>query len=48
MVDLQTGQVSDQLNFKVDKIYLSHNQGLYLYNNTLAIMSVQHQTISHL
>lgn len=45
IVDLQTGQVSDQLNFRVDKIYLSHNQGLYLYNNTLAIMSVQHQTI---
>lgn len=42
---MQTGRVTDQIFFKVDKIYLSHNQGLYLYNNTLAILSVQHQTI---
>lgn len=42
---MRSGQVTDQIFFKVDKIYLSHNQGLYLYNNTLAILSVQHQTI---
>lgn len=45
LIDLRTGRVTDRIHFKVDKIYLSHNQGLYLYNNTLAIMSVQHQTI---
>lgn len=45
MVDLHTGRVTDHVDFKADKIFLSHNQGLYLYNNTLAILSVQHQTI---
>lgn len=30
---------------KTDKIFLSHNQGLYLYEDTLAVLSVQHQTI---
>lgn len=44
-IDLHSGLVTDQIHFKVDKIFLSHNQGLYLYNNTLAILSVQHQTI---
>ena len=29
----------------MDKIYLSHNQGLYLYNDILAVLSVQHQVI---
>ena len=29
----------------MDKIILSHNQGLYLYNDTLAVLSIQHQTI---
>lgn len=45
MVDINSGQVTDQINFKNDKIVLSHNQGLYLYKNMLAILSVQHQTI---
>ncbi|KAJ6626133.1 DET1 like [Pseudolycoriella hygida] len=45
MIDLHNGRVTDQIKFKSDKIFLSHNQGLYLYNNTLAILSVQHQTI---
>ena len=31
--------------FNIDKIFLSHNQGLYLYKDRLAILSVQHQTI---
>lgn len=30
---------------KTDKIFFSHNQGLYLYEDTLAVLSVQHQTI---
>lgn len=45
LVDLQAGQLCDTRTFKVDKIYLSHNQGLYLYKDTLAVLSVQHQTI---
>lgn len=45
MIDIHSGQVTDQINLKNDKIFLSHNQGLYLYKNTLAVLSVQHQTI---
>ncbi|XP_059620785.1 DET1 homolog [Phlebotomus argentipes] len=45
VVDLHNGCLSDCRDFKVDKIFLSHNQGLYLYNNTLAVLSVQHQLI---
>ena len=45
IVDLYTGQHCDKRSFRFDKIYLSHNQGLYLYNNTLAVLSVQQQTI---
>lgn len=45
LVDLEAGKLCDTLNFKVDKIYLSHNQGLYLYKDRLAVLSVQHQTI---
>lgn len=39
------GKLCDIRNFKVDKIFLSHNQGLYLYKDTLAVLSVQHQVI---
>lgn len=39
------GRLCDSRHFKVDKIMLSHNQGLYLYNNKLAILSIQHQLI---
>lgn len=42
---MHNGRVSDQIKFKSDKIFLSHNQGIYLYNNLLAVLSVQHQTI---
>lgn len=45
IVDLQNGKLCDIRQFKVDKIFLSHNQGLYLYKDTLAVLSVQHQTI---
>lgn len=45
MIDIHTGQVTDQINFRNDKIFLSHNQGIYLYKDTMAILSVQHQTI---
>lgn len=45
VIDLHTGIVTDRVHFRVDKIYLSHNQGLYLYNNTLAVLSIQHQSI---
>lgn len=45
IVDLINGRISDSLEFRVDKIILSHNQGIYLYNDTLAVLSIQHQTI---
>ncbi|KAI5105578.1 DET1-like, partial [Silurus meridionalis] len=45
IVDLHTGRLCDTRAFKCDKIILSHNQGLYLYRNILAVLSVQQQTI---
>lgn len=45
IIDIVNGKVTDSVDFKVDKIILSHNQGLYLYNDTLAVLSIQHQTI---
>lgn len=45
LVDIYSGRLCDTIKFKTDKIYLSHNQGIYLYNDTLAVLSVQHQTI---
>ncbi|XP_014609784.1 PREDICTED: DET1 homolog [Polistes canadensis] len=45
LVDIRDGKLCHIRHFKVDKIYLSHNQGLYLYKDVLAVLSVQHQTI---
>ncbi|XP_046469858.1 DET1 homolog [Neodiprion pinetum] len=45
LVDIRTGRLCDSRQFRVDKIYLSHNQGLYLFKDILAVLSVQHQTI---
>ena len=45
LIDIINGRVCDKRVFKTDKIFLSHNQGIYLYQNTLAVLSVQHQTI---
>jgi len=45
IVDIQEGRLCDRTVFRTDKIFLSHNQGLYLYQDTLAVLSVQHQTI---
>lgn len=45
LVDIHLGKLCDTRHFKVDKIFLSHNQGLYLYKDTLAVLSVQHQVI---
>ncbi len=45
LIDIVNGRVCDKRIFKTDKIFLSHNQGIYLYQNTLAVLSVQHQTI---
>ncbi|KAK4304832.1 hypothetical protein Pmani_023236 [Petrolisthes manimaculis] len=45
IVDMEMGRLCDSRTFRHDKIYLSHNQGLYLYRHTLAVLSVQHQTI---
>ncbi|XP_073919763.1 DET1 homolog isoform X2 [Castor canadensis] len=45
IIDLHTGRLCDRRTFNCDKVVLSHNQGLYLYKDTLAILSVQQQTI---
>ena len=45
MIELETGRMCDSRRFRCDKIFLSHNQGLYLYRDTLAVLSVQQQTI---
>lgn len=45
IIDLHSGRLCDTRSFKCDKIILSHNQGLYLYRNILAVLSVQQQTI---
>jgi len=45
VVDIEKGILVDKTVFLTDKIVLSHNQGIYLYKNVLAILSIQHQTI---
>jgi len=45
LINLKNGAVCQRLHFKADKIYLSHNQGVYMLQHVLAILSVQHQTI---
>ena len=45
LIDVVQGRLCDKRTFKTDKIFLSHNQGLYLHNNLLAVLSVQHQLI---
>ncbi|OQR80110.1 DET1-like [Tropilaelaps mercedesae] len=45
LIDIERGKVCDRLQFRVDRILLTHNYGIYLFNRTLAILSLQHQTI---
>ena len=45
IVNISAGCVTDRRRFACDKIFLSHNQGVYLYGSTLAVLSVQQQTI---
>lgn len=45
LVSLTKGDVADIHDFKCDKIFLSHNQGLSLCDSKLAVLSAQHQTI---
>ncbi|KAK7115345.1 DET1 homolog [Littorina saxatilis] len=45
VVELATGRVTDSKVFLHDKIFLSHNQGIYLYKSTLAVLCVQQQSI---
>lgn len=45
IIELKTGVITDSRDFTSDKIIFSHNQGLYLYENTLAVLSIQQQTI---
>lgn len=45
LVNINHGTLSHNIHFEVDKIYLTNNEGLYLYNDTLAVLSIQHQRI---
>lgn len=45
LIDLHVGVITDTILYRFDKIYLAHNQGLSLCGSTLAVLSVQHQTI---
>jgi De-etiolated protein 1 Det1 len=45
LVHLESGKIRDKLEFKSDYIYLSNHSGVSLYDNSVAITSVQHQTI---
>jgi len=45
LINIKEGVVTQRLRFKADKISLSHNQGVYLLKDVLAILSVQHQII---
>ncbi|KAM4817875.1 DET1 homolog [Thomomys bottae] len=45
IIDLRTGRLCDKRTFNCDKVILTHNQGLYLYKNILAILSLLHQNI---
>uniref|UniRef100_A0A182QBW4 Ig-like domain-containing protein n=1 Tax=Anopheles farauti TaxID=69004 RepID=A0A182QBW4_9DIPT len=45
IIDIQSGMCSHSLNFPADKIILTNNQGICLYNNTLAVLSIFQQTI---
>jgi len=45
VVDINRGRLVDKITFKIDKIVLSHNQGIYLYKRVLSVLSIQHQTI---
>lgn len=44
-IDILRGIVVDIRHFNCDRICLAHNQGICLYNQTLAVLSIQHQTI---
>lgn len=45
LVDIVNGCVVDSKAFPQDNISIVNNHGIYLYENTLAILSVQHQTV---
>lgn len=45
LVDLNQGSVSDTISFKLDKIYFNYNFGVHLFNDTLTVLSIFHQTI---
>lgn len=45
LVDINNGSVCDSLRFKSDKIILDNNFGIYLYNDTMTVLSFYYQTI---
>ncbi|CAG0884730.1 unnamed protein product [Cyprideis torosa] len=45
LVNFENGSVADSITIPDEKIALPHNQGLYLYNKTLAILTLCRQEI---
>jgi len=44
-IDIKAGVRTSSVDFNRDRILTSRNQGLFLYRNTLAVLSIQHQCI---
>lgn len=45
LIDIERGVITDRRHFKTDRIFTNRHHGVYLFKNTLAVLSVQHQTI---
>ncbi len=45
IIDIQTGRVTGKKTFKRDYIFLTNHAGVHLFDDYLAIASVQHQSI---
>ena len=45
VINIKTGRITDKQHFVQDRINYLHNQGLSLYGNHLAVLSIQHQTV---
>ena len=45
IVDIETGEISDQKTLSNEYIYLTNHAGVHLYKDTLAVTSIQHQSL---
>ena len=48
VIDLERGMKTDELTFEKDYIWLTQNNGISMYEDTLAVLSVKNQTIHFL